>query len=313
MAILITGSEGALGSFFLQNKFDTDIVRVVQSRHVNSDNGFIIHGDLRDQLFVKSIFSQYDITHILHLAARWNGRNKLYYGLGDNLAMTMNLLNGMSKQVRRFDYLSSSIVYEKDTACESGAAMTEYNENLDPSTSYGMGKYYSEKLIQAKCIENGINYAIWRPIHIVSPFEPYNPGFSHLVTDMYHKIVKLKQKIDPNSFSSGRKIEFTWGGDIVKCIMNSFGNDKSHNQIFNISANTKYFSSDVVQIILETAAEKKLIDWEVSFKQINPSISLYPNKLKSVLGMEITTSLKECINKYFQVKEDNNGISKRTT
>ncbi len=224
--ILVTGSEGGLGKrvvHLLHQRYGPDyIVRV--SRQAGLKN--VLHGNLDNRKFVDEIFNKYHIEYIVHCAAMWNGFNMDYSILENNTEITMNIFKFITPSVKTIVYLSSSGVYDS-TECFR-------TDKLYPSSAYGISKLFSENLIKSYCDENEILYTILRPFHIVSPDEKYAPPSSHVMTDMFYRIIKNSEQIEVDSLDDAKFVNFTWADDVAEMIVHLL--DNSANETFNIGS-----------------------------------------------------------------------------
>ncbi|MBI5739136.1 MAG: NAD-dependent epimerase/dehydratase family protein [Nitrospirae bacterium] len=243
MRILITGSEGSLAQIvipYLQND-GHEIIGVdnfARYGHIERKRTYeFMAGDLGDTAVVRSVFSQYAFDAVFHFAA-------LIYGvvgfhkrpadiIADNNLMTINLLKYGREKIKRFIYLSSSMVYERSMKWPHKEEDTE--DITVMSTSYGLSKYIGERVVQSFHEQYGIDYVIWRPFNIITPFEaPEEEGFSHVFADMIDKILVQKQQ-PVNIFGDGEQIRcFTNIYDVGDSLATFSLRDEATNQIFNI-------------------------------------------------------------------------------
>lgn len=243
MKILITGSEGSLAQIVMPYllRDGHEIIGVDNfARYglIERERKYeFITGDLGDTSVVKSIFSKHKFDVVFHFAA-------LIYGvvgfhkrpadiIADNNLMTINLLKYGHKNINKFIYLSSSMVYECSMKWPHAEGDTE--RIVVMSTSYGLSKYIGERVTQSFHEQYGVDYVIWRPFNIVTPFEvPEEEGFSHVFADMIDKI--LVQKQNPvNVFGDGEQIRcFTNIYDVGYALAQFSLRDEATNQIFNI-------------------------------------------------------------------------------
>jgi UDP-glucose 4-epimerase len=286
ISILVTGSEGSLGPFLVEKIYRTFssacVIRVGRSRKLPPDGRSRYYsGDLTDFTFIQRIFLENRINYVIHCAARWNGFNQDSEILENNIFATLNLLLSISPEVKKLIYLSSSGVYHDTDPTESAALSC-------PSSSYCVSKLLGEKLVQHFSQLKGFLYTIYRPFHIVSPTEFFEKGRSHVCTDMCHRIIELKEKIDHNSLDDSRKIGFTWVEDIAEAIVDNIENKKTENEIFNIGTSERHTVKDLVYEILSEAIKYGLVDLANA-----PSESLAP-------PVAVDRTLDPCFSKIFQ-------------
>lgn len=243
MKILVTGSEGSLAQIVIPCliKEGHEIVGVdnfarygVIERERNYE---FMAGDLGNTVVVKSIFSNYKFDAVFHFAA-------LIYGvvgfhkrpadiIADNNLTTINLLKFGHNSMKKFVYLSSSMVYERSMKWPHKEEDTE--NIVVMSTSYGLSKYIGERVTQSFYEQYGVDYVIWRPFNIITPFEsPEEEGFSHVFADMIDKILVKKQN-PVNVFGDGEQIRcFTNIYDVADSLAKFSLREEAANQIFNI-------------------------------------------------------------------------------
>ena len=248
MKIIVTGSEGSLMQATIP------LLLAHGHRVIGVDN-LSRYGVTNSVKTKEYEFHQLDITNkkdfvelskgadvIIHAAAKVYGVLGLAHYCGDTLAdevtMCSNMLNAcVENNIRRIVYLSSSMVYEsclQDVNFPLTEEMTD--STILPKTDYGLGKLVSERMCQAFHRQHGIDYTIWRPFNIVSPYEQSmdEVGFSHVIPDFIEKIVFKKLNPVP-IIGDGEQIRcFTWVGDVARIIADYSMSDNTRNNIFNI-------------------------------------------------------------------------------
>ncbi len=319
MKIFVTGSEGSLAQMVIPH--------LLKEGHeiIGSDNfarygtierkrnyGFV-KGDLGDTSFVKSIFTKYKFDVVFHFAALVYGvvgfHKKPADIIADNNLITINLLKFGHESIQKFIYLSSSMVYERCTTLPHKEEDTE--STVVMSTSYGLSKYIGERVVQSFHEQYGINYIIWRPFNIITPFEtPEEEGFSHVFSDMVEKI--LVQKQNP--------VDILGDGEQIRCFTNiydvsdaiaRFSLDKlANNQIFNIGNPEPITIKELAGKIVNIGKRFKLLpdDYCLTFnyqpiyaddvKKRIPDVS----KIKKVFGWEAKIKVDESLEAYIKHK-----------
>jgi len=276
MKILITGSEGSLAQMVIPylQKEGHEIVGIdnfARYGHIERERNYdFMTGDLGDTAVVKSIFAKYAFDAVFHFAA-------LIYGvvgfhkrpadiIADNNLMTINLLKYGHDKIKRFIYLSSSMVYERSMKWPH-----HEDDTVDiavMSTSYGLSKYIGERVTQSYHEQYGVDYVIWRPFNIITPFEaPEEEGFSHVFADMVEKI--LVQKQNPlNVFGDGEQIRcFTNIYDVADALARFSLSDKSTNQIYNIGNTEPTTIKELAAKIVKIGKAHRLLpdDYKLTF------------------------------------------------
>ncbi len=321
MKILVTGSEGSLAQMVIPH--------LLREGHeiIGADNfaryGVIerkrnyefLEGDLVDTSFVKSIFSEHRFDAVFHFAALVYGvigfHKKPADIIADNNLATINLLKFGHEKIRKFIYLSSSMVYERCRSLPHKEDDTK--DTVVMSTSYGLSKYIGERVVQSFHEQYGINYVIWRPFNIITPFEtPEEEGFSHVFSDMVEKI--LVQKQNPvDILGDGEQIRcFTNIYDVSDAIARFSLDIKAENQIFNIGNPEPVTIKELAGKVVRIGKEHGLLpqDYKLSFnhrpiysddvrKRI-PDVS----KIKKVFGWVAKIKVDESLEAYIRHKFD---------
>ena len=323
MKILLTGSEGSLAQIIIPylQKEGHEIVGIdnfarygIIERNRNYE---FLQGDLGDTAVVKSLFEKYKFDTVFHFAALIYGvvgfHEKPADIIADNNLMTINLLKFGHEKIEKFVYLSSSMVYER---CRSWPHKEEDSDTtMVMSTSYGMSKYIGERVTQSFHEQYNINYLIWRPFNIITPFEaPEEEGFSHVFTDMIDKI--LVQKQNPVSiFGDGEQIRcFTNIYDVADAIAKFSLDSRSDNQIFNIGnlepVTIKQLAGKIVKIgkSLNLLPEEHELTFEHQtiysddVKKRIPDVS----KIKDAFGWEAQLKVDGSLEQYIKIKFNKN-------
>lgn len=322
MKILVTGSEGSLAQIVIPRLLADghNIVGVdnfARYGHIKRDRPYEFHtGDLCDTAIVKRLYAAHCFDCIYHFAALVYGvvgfHKKPADIIADNNLITINLLKYGHYRVKRFVYLSSSMVYE------TSAHYPHREEETDTlpvmRTAYGLSKYIGERVVQSFQQQFGISYVIWRPFNIITPFEkPEEEGFSHVFSDLIEKI--LIQKLAPVPvLGDGQQIRcFTNISDVADAIARFSLQPKLENQAVNIGnpepVTVKELAAKIVAIgkklgLLGTGYELRFEHQPVyadDVKKRVPDVS----KIKRLFGWETKTrvdeSLEQCIRFRFKL------------
>jgi nucleoside-diphosphate-sugar epimerase len=317
--ILITGSEGSLAQIVIPYLLEDghDIVGVDNFARYGlierERNYEFITGDLGDTAVVKSIYEKYRIDVVFHFAA-------LIYGvvgfhkrpadiIADNNLMTINLLKFGHESIKKFIYLSSSMVYERSMKWPHKEEDTD--DVVVMSTSYGLSKYIGERVTQSYHEQFGADYVIWRPFNIITPFEaPEEEGFSHVFVDMIEKILVKKQN-PLNIFGDGEQIRcFTNIYDVAEALALFSLDERASNQIFNIGNPEPITIKQLAQKIVDIGKKYGLLpnDYSLIFntqpiyaddvKKRIPEVS----KIKDLFGWEAKIKVDESLEGYIKHK-----------
>jgi nucleoside-diphosphate-sugar epimerase len=227
--------------------------------------------------------------------------------LGDDITMTRNILRfAMLNDVKKFVYISSSMVYERCWATTGGVSEREvFDINFPvPLTDYGLSKYTGERMVKAFNRQYGLNYVIWRPFNIITPYERARNevGVSHVFADFFNAILVKKKKTIPIIAPGTQTRCFTWIGDVAKAIA---AYSETANGEYNIGSTEEISMTDLARKIYHMAGNPMQ---ELMFEYLPPIdndvMRRVPNvsKIKEELGwsswVDLTTAIKRCIEQY---------------
>lgn len=317
--ILITGSEGNVGTYLVQYlqkvRPDFKIIRVKlkekEGEPSKKDNLYI--GDLSDNSFVKRIFQENKIDYIIYAAARLYGAagfNKDVYGLFSNdIKCLLNVLDN-SRSVKKFVYFSSAVIYDLSDRVPFIEEPAE--EIQPPKSSFGLTKYFGEKAVKFFNQQYGTVYTIWRPFNIVSPLESHKRGSGHVFVDLYRKIfVELAPKIE--IYGNGQQVRcFTWVEDVIRPVVDFLTDEKTDNQIFNIGSNQPKTIIELKEMLIKIGKEKNILPIDYNpeiitngkFFAVDTQLRIpSTEKIKKVLGWECQTDFKDCFEKFIEYKQ----------
>ncbi len=243
MNILITGSEGSLAQMVIPHLLAdghslVGVDNFARYGQVQRERPYqFLAGDLCDTALVKQLYADHRFDCVFHFAALVYGvvgfHKKPADIIADNNLITINLLKYGHDRVKRFVYLSSSMVYETSRNYPHREEETDTLPVM--RTSYGLSKYIGERVVQSFHEQFGISYVIWRPFNIITPFEkPEEEGFSHVFSDMIEKI--LSRKLSPVPvLGDGEQIRcFTHISDVAEVITRFSLCSEADNQAINI-------------------------------------------------------------------------------
>jgi dTDP-glucose 4,6-dehydratase len=208
MNILITGGAGFIGSHVVRRL----VTQYPSYRIINLDaltyagnlenikdidqrpNYTFVKGDIGDETLVSEIFSKYDITHVVHLAAESHVdrsiKDPLIF-LKTNILGTANLLQIAKKywdgnyDGKLFYHISTDEVYG---SLEMGTDMFTETTPYDPRSPYSASKASSDHLVRA------FFHTYHMPVVISNCSNNYGPNHfpEKLIPLMLHNIIHNK-------------------------------------------------------------------------------------------------------------------------
>lgn len=323
MKILVTGSEGSL--------MQSVIPKLIANGHqiIGVDN-LVRYGerpghakvdyefhriDLTDRSEVDELFHAVKPDYVIQAAARIYGIGGFnsYCAdiLGEDITLHNNVLRAaVENKTKRVVYISSSMVYE-NCIQDINIPVTEDMPDTAqaPYTEYGLSKFTGERLSIAFKKQYGLDYTIWRPFNIITPYEKVTTqeiGISHVFADFINNIV-FEQMNPLPIIGDGEQIRcFTWIEEVAQAIADFSFAEKSKNEIFNLGNPEPISMKDLAKIIHRKAQELTLLpegelQFETKANYKNDVIVRLPDvsKAKNVLGwtanQKVEGSIKQCL------------------
>lgn len=258
--IFLTGSEGSLAQwvikYFKQNYNIIGIDNFCRYGRIERERDYKFYeGDLFDLPLLESIFANNKIDYIFHSAARIYGVKGFHERcadiLGYDTAITTNVLEMAKKYgIKKVAFTSSSMVYERSDIIPSKEE--DVDEMRIPLTDYGLSKLTGERLVQSYYKQYGINFVVWRPFNVITPYEKADgsAGDSHVFADFIKKIA-LDKNEECEIFGDGNQIRcFTWIDDIARAIAKwSFDEPIADNKIYNLGTHEQTKMVDLAKLI----------------------------------------------------------------
>ena len=244
MKTLITGGAGFIGHNVIKLLRDREIdCYSIDSR---TDYGFIpkdelsylIKGrinrsghsplvvDIRNTDSVKSHVGTFDIKCIVHLASFPRQKVVQKDPVTASQVMITGLINLLEAaaiyQVRRFVYVSSSMVYGNfDSGVNEDAVCS-------PQGQYGIMKYMGEKLVEDYCTRHGIEYVIIRPSAVYGEWD-----VDDRVVSKFALAALRGQELVVRG--ANERLDFTHVDDTAQGIVDAVLSTNTANKIYNIT------------------------------------------------------------------------------
>ena len=319
MKLLVTGCEGSLMQAVIPLLQDNghQIVGVdsfVRYGEIDRPRNYeFIRGDLTDIGFCRGLMN--GVEGVVQAAA-------LIYGVGGfhkyaadilskDITLHQNILWAMrDSKVKRIVYISSSMVYER---CRTHPSTEESaDESLIPSTEYGLSKLVCERLTRAFAQQYGLEYSIWRPFNIITPYEKgeQKQGLSHVFADFIRKIVVEQNSVLP-IIGDGEQIRcFTWIGDVARGIADHSFTGPAKNETFNLGNPEPITMKELANLIYRTAQELGSLPKSKQPLQFRTTMSFKKDVRKRIpdikkaqtrLGWQPTLRIKDSVKQCVQV------------
>ena len=320
--ILITGGAGFIGShlserllkegnkvFIIDNFNDyydpkikrNNVEEVKKTCLVNNiplDNYKIFEGDIRDNDFLKEVFTN-KIDSIMHLAAMAGVRPSiqnpsLYYDV--NITGTVNLLERCRENnIKQFVFASSSSVYGNNEKIP----FSEGDRVDNPISPYAATKKSGELLCHTYHHLFDMNIACLRFFTVYGPRQRPDLAINKFTT------LIMEDKEIPFYGDGTTSRDYTYVEDIVSGIVSSINyvnKEKKVFEIFNIGGDKTVSLSEMVETIEEVLGRKaKLNRLPMQPGDVNRTCADISYS-KKIIGYNPQTSFKEGIRKFIQWK-----------
>jgi UDP-glucose 4-epimerase len=303
--VLVTGGAGTIGAAVVRRLLRDPRyeVRVSDQREAPQwmREGCEVHtGDLRDRNEARHATS--GCTHIIHLAAIVGGIANFHTFPHTILQVNNALYNSivraaLDRDVERFTYVSSSMVFERAT--QFPTKESHLDEIPPPRSAYGFSKLTGEVYCRAAHDEHGLRYTICRPFNAYGPGElpEHEPGFAHVVPDLLNKVLAGQHPLE--IFGSGKQTRtLTHIDDIADGIVTAMGHPAGLNEDFNISASDEMTVAQIAKVCWEACGRdpkqfklKHLPAFEVDVQRRWPSVE----KARQLLGWQAKIGVREGI------------------
>lgn len=275
MKIVVTGSEGSLMQWTIKHLLDNGHEVVGIDNHARYDDyehtrvvdpdAYNFHkSDLTDENKTKSITS--DADGIINAAA-------LIYGvkgfhdypadiLSNDITIHRNILEAaLENDIKRVAYISSSMVYEQDEPPHHEDDV--WSSNI-PSTDYGLSKVVGERYSRAFAEQHQIEYTIWRPFNIITPYEQgeEEAGISHVFADFLRKII-VEEQNPMEIFGDGEQVRcFTWIDEVAEAIAKYSFSKETTNEAYNLANPEPVTMKQLARQIFQKATERGMVSGE---------------------------------------------------
>lgn len=319
MRILVTGSEGSLMQWTIDHLLDEGHSVVGADNYVRYDEeGYeatkVVDGydfeqaDLTDLDRVRALASEVDA--VLHGAGLIYGVKGFHEHPADILDNDVTITRNVTRAARENDldrvvFISSSMVYERG---ESPQVEEDVDDLPIPSTDYGLSKVVGERFCRANSRQYGIDYTIWRPFNIITPFEiaEDEPGMSHVFADFMRKIL-IENQNPMEIFGDGEQIRcFTWIEDVAAAIAKTSFISETQNETFNLANPEPVTMKELAQQIFAKGCERGLVEgqelefdhkpiYDDDVRERNPSVSKAEEEIAWEPRVKLDEALDRCI------------------
>jgi len=306
---LVTGGAGFIGSHLVDKLlargeeivclddfndfYDLLLKRKNIEKHLEFDRFHLVEGDIRDLKVLTSLFNEFDVRKIIHLAARAGVRPSLEQALlyeDVNVRATIHLLDfARDRKVDQFVFASSSSVY-------GGNTKTPFHEDDRISRTvspYAATKYSGELM----CYTYHHLYGI--PTTCLRFFTVYGPRQRPEMA--IHKFTRLIYKGKPIPFFGNGQTsrDYTYVDDIIQGVVAAIDHPFGF-EVFNLGESFCVTLEHLVDSIEKVSGRKALIqalpaqpgDVEITYADIS--------KARQMLGYQPHTSILDGLAKFIE-------------
>ena len=256
--IAITGGAGFIGSHVTESLIHPDnkilVLDTLRSGDINNIKTFIDNGsinflkeDIRDYHTLESLFNEFEIEIVFHLAAQVSVPLSLHDPVlthDINVNGTYNILEASRKtNVEKIVFSSSCAVYGN---ADSNNPIKETNE-LQSLNSYSLSKNIGEKYCQLYSSNYGLSCSSLRYFNVYGPRQDPNGDYAAVIPKF---ITNLLNQQSPIIYGDGTQTrDFIYVGDVIKANMIAAENDKTG--IYNIASGKQTSINDIAMILID--------------------------------------------------------------
>ena len=207
--------------------------------------------DARDYHSLSKYITKINPDYVVHLAAvsHANRSNKDPYTTFDNSLRTLeNALDASRNRIKKFIYLSSSMVYGNFKTKE-----VDEETNCNPIGIYGALKFSGEKIVIA------YNQVFDLPYTIIRPSALYGERcISRRVGQIFIENALEGKEITIDGDGED-KLDFTYIQDLIQGIIRSIFIENGDNQIFNITYGNSRSIKELIDILKNDFPKLKIV------------------------------------------------------
>jgi UDP-glucose 4-epimerase len=300
--ILVTGGVGFIGSHIVDKLMEEDFaVTVIDNlrtgslaninRQQNKKNLNFVEGDIRDINLVKKTLK--DVEVVFHEAALAN----VTFSVKDpiltnqiNVEGTLNLLKASCDlNVKRFIYASSAAVYGKTKSPQK-----KEDDNLNPTSPYGISKLAAEKYVQVFQKLYGIETVCLRYFNVYGPRQrvDVHGSYGGVISIFINRILKNMPPIINGDGEQTR--DFVYIDDVIKANVLAMNSKKGVGEVFNIATGKNISINQVAEILKHKMKRENLKNIHTEPRPTDIKHG-YANisKAKKILGYEPRFSIEE--------------------
>lgn len=323
MKIMVTGSEGFIAGYLVQNLLNEghEVVGidnfskygVIERSYSNNPNYKLIQANVCDTDIIFENLK--DCDHLVAAAAKIGGISYFHEYAYDLMAENERIMASTfdaaikahkNHKLQKITVLSSSMVYENTNQYPT----PEGDQLLSPPpfSTYGFQKLAAEYFAKGAWEQYKLPFTIARPFNCIGIGEGRALGdveiksgnvklaMSHVVPDIIQKIIKGQNPL--HILGNGKQIRhYTYGGDLAEGIRLCIEHPKALNEDFNLSTAKATSVLELSKIIWDKIKPNEEFNFvcddpfEHDVQKRSPDVS----KAKKILNFEAVTTLEDSL------------------
>lgn len=305
--IMITGGEGFLGRYVVDELKNTGAKHIFVPRHRDYD--------LTQISDVVKVLADSRPEVVIHLAAKVGGiginREKPGEFFYDNLMMGAQLMEQARQQgVEKFVSIGTICAYPKFTPIpfQEDNLWDGYPE--ETNAPYGLAKKMLLVQGQAYREQYGFNAIYLLPVNLYGPGDNFNPASSHVIPALIKKCVDAIERGDEQivAWGSGRASrEFLYVADAARAIIQATQNYSKPEPI-NLGSHMEITIKELLTLIVELTGFQGEVVWDTTKPDGQPRRKLDTSRAKAEFGFQAQTDfregLRQTINWYLAHREE---------
>jgi len=226
------------------------------------------------------------------------------------------MLNNMQGKTRQYILISTTSIYQNSWNLpirEDAPKLSGPQPELGPHASYGYDKWRAEHAVRQACARTGMSYTILRSA-IIYGFYNYAPREQYFF-DLLQRGEAVVIPVGGLALFS-----FIWVVDMARMIIRCIGEEKAHNQEYNLASDQLISYPRIVEVLEEITGKKipvvhkpiAEINWEripLPFP-LDEHLVYSGAKLQRLLDFDFTpfaTGMRETFNYYLMVLKQRRG------